>query len=303
MYADIALIAYLIDRFFGEFRFLRHPIVVMGDYIKWFKRRFYKDSIIRGALLSITLIVIVFIISYAIQSFIVCRGGDTPIYGCSLLTTLLYGIIASTTIASKMLYDSVQEIIFHPKKIRYLVSRDTQNLSHSEINKAAIETYAENLSDGVIAPLFYLVLFGLPGAFVYKAINTLDSMVGYHNDRYERFGKFSARLDDIANYIPARITAVLILILSANGVRSLYKVFQNGKQHHSPNAGYPISAMAYALGLKLGGPTPYFGKLKYKPYFGEGKEEIDSTDIKAALSLQPRLDIAIVLILILWEVM
>jgi adenosylcobinamide-phosphate synthase len=244
-------------------------------------------------------------------------------------------MLASTTIASKMLYDSVKEIISHPQKIAYLVSRDTKQLSPSDINKAAIETYAENLSDGVIAPLFYLLLFGLPGAFVYKAINTLDSMVGYRNERYEKFGKFAARLDDVANYIPARMTAMLIILLtpkvadmesaptsSPKGsthrltptnnksvakqrIHSLLtphsslltKVFRNGKRHESPNAGYPISAMAYALGIKLGGPTSYFGKLKPKAWFGEGRETITTEDIANALKLQPRLDIVILLFL------
>jgi len=209
----------------------------------------------------------------------------------------------------------VKEITTHPKKIRYLVSRDTQQLSPSDINKAAIETYAENLSDGVVAPLFYLLLFGLPGAFVYKAVNTLDSMIGYRNERYERFGKFAAKLDDVVNYIPARITAVLIVLLtpkiavtrpvpannrsvSIQHLHQLFtKVYKNGKQHESPNAGYPISAMALSLGVKLGGDTSYFGKIKSKPYFGEGKEEISTQDIVHSLTLQPRLNIFIIVLL------
>ena len=198
-----------------------------------------------------------------------------------------------------MLYDSVKDIIEHPQNIKYLVSRDTESLSKSDINKAAIETYAENISDGVIAPLFYLLLFGLWGAFVYKAINTLDSMVGYRNERYEKFGKFSARLDDIVNYIPARITALLIFFLSKGAVETTpYKeIWKFGKLHESPNAGYPISAMALSLGIKLGGDTSYFGKMKSKPYFGEGREQIMTDDIKNALTLQPKLDIFIIIFL------
>ncbi len=263
----------------------------MGDYIKWFKKHFYKDDIFRGALLTISLLTLVFTLSFVLQN-IVSKCGHP------FLQLIILSIIASTTIASKMLYHSVKDIMKHPENIRYLVSRDTENLSESDINKAAIETYAENLSDGVIAPLFYLLLFGLWGAFVYKAINTLDSMVGYRNEKYERFGKFSAKLDDVANYIPARITALLIALLSKGTVATApYKFYNYGNRHESPNAGHPISAMALALGIKLGGDTSYFGKMKSKPYFGEGRKNITKEDIQNALALQLRLDIFIILFL------
>jgi len=171
-------------------------------------------------------------------------------------------------------------------------------LSDSDINKASIETYAENLSDGVIAPLFYLILFGLWGAFVYKAINTLDSMVGYRNERYEKFGKFAAKLDDVVNYIPARVTAVLIVLLKGRHLGlPLRKTWSQGSKHESLNAGYPISAMALSLGVKLGGDTSYFGKIKLKPFFGEGREIITQKDIQNALALQPRLDIFVIILL------
>ncbi len=292
MYFEVAFIAYIIDRFVGEFRFVRHPVVLMGDFIKLFEKLFYKDSIFRGSLLTLSLITLVFVVSFTIQNFL----SESVNY---YLGVIISGLIASTTIASKMLYDSVKDIIAHPQHIKYLVSRDTESLSSSDINKAAIETYAENLSDGVIAPLFYLLFFGLWGAFVYKAINTLDSMVGYRNEKYEKFGKFSARLDDVVNYIPARITAILILLLSKGALANApyQKIWKFGRLHESPNAGYPISAMALSLGIKLGGDTSYFGKMKSKPYFGEGRESITKDDIKNALSLQPKLDIFIILFL------
>ncbi|PTB83896.1 cobalamin biosynthesis protein CobD [Sulfurovum lithotrophicum] len=294
MYFEVAIIAYIIDRFVGEFRFVRHPVVLMGDFIKLFEKLFYKDSVFRGALLTLSLVSIVFFISYGIVFLLSGRGHPD-------LQIIIFGIITSTTIASKMLYDSVKDILEHPQHIKYLVSRDTESLSSSDINKAAIETYAENLSDGVIAPLFYLLLFGLWGAFVYKAINTLDSMVGYRNEKYEKFGKFSARLDDVVNYIPSRITALLIVLLLGYKGRHLglplREIWRMGRKHESPNAGYPISAMALSLGIKLGGDTSYFGKMKSKPYFGEGRESITKNDIKNALSLQPKLDIFIILFL------
>lgn len=189
-------------------------------------------------------------------------------------------------IAHKMLRDSVADILHVKNKkeaLSMLVSRDTQHMSESDIYKAAIETYAENLSDGVIAPLFYLLLFNLPGIIIYKAINTMDSMVGYRNEKYENFGKCAAKLDDIANYIPSRLTALLITALAKQ--KNIFAFYKDGKKHESPNAGHPITAMALALHVKLGGDTSYFGKIKHKPYFGKGTDEITKEDVQNALKL------------------
>ena len=281
MYLEIGLIAYVVDRVFGEFP-TKHPVVFMGEYIKWFEEKFYKDEVLRGAFLTVSLMLITFLIIHA-MTFVI---GQVP---NGYVETLLLSIIASTTISAKMLYESVKDIIKNPQNIRYLVSRDTKELSPSDINKASIETYGENLSDGVIAPLFYLILFGLEGAFLYKAINTLDSMVGYRNERYEKFGKFSAIVDDVVNYIPSRITALLIALLFWDK-NALLKFYGFGKQHDSPNAGHPISAMALCIGVKLGGDTSYFGRIKKKAHFGEGRVTITTEDILKALSFQWRLD-------------
>ena len=285
MYFDIAFIAFFIDRVFGEFGFIKHPVIFMGDFIKWFEKRYYQDSITRGFLLTLSLLAIIFIITFTITYFI-----DN---------IFVLGVIASMGIASKMLYDSVKDIIDNPTHIKYLVSRDTKELSSSDINKAAIETYGENLSDGVIAPLFYLSLFGIVGLFLYKGINTLDSMVGYRNNRYENFGKFSAKLDDAVNYIPSRITALLILLLYGK-LNLIKKIFQNGKLHESPNAGYPIAAIGFTTQVRLGGDTSYHGILKKKPFFGGGKAKIVSDDIKKALGFRDRFDIVGVIVLVLY---
>ena len=285
----IAFFAYLIDRLFGEFLSAKHPVVYMGRFINWFESNYYKNDVFRGGLLTLSLLLLTFTFVHAFTVYIGYMGN---LY----IETLLFAVLASTTISSKMLYDSVKEIIEHPEKIRFLVSRDTKELSASDINKASIETYAENLSDGVVAPLFYLLLFGIDGAFVYKAINTLDSMVGYRNERYEKFGKVSALLDDVVNYIPARITAYLIALLMKS--KKAFQEFKSyGQKHDSPNAGHPISAMALAIGVKLGGDTVYFGKLKKKAHFGEGKEKIRKEDIEKALSFQKRFDIFVILFL------
>lgn len=291
MHFELALFAYIIDRIFGEFSFIKqykHPVIFMGDYIKWFEHRFYKNSVYQGFLLTVSLILIVGSMAFLLEYFIE--------------NIFILAFIASTGLASKSLYESVKDILYTPLNIQYLVSRDTQNLSQSDINKAAIETYAENLSDGVIAPLFYLLCFGLVGLFVYKAINTLDSMVGYKNETYEKFGKFSAKLDDVANYIPARITALLIALLFLSK-EAFLKFYALGKEHESPNAGLPISAMSLSLGVALGGATSYFGKIKEKPYFGIGRKEITSDDLKRSLTLQSKLDIFIIVVLTVFATM
>ena len=292
MFYSIALIAYALDNIFGEFdklKFIKHPIIFMGEYIEWFKKKYYEDSVARGAILTVSLLLIVYIITSLLASF------DN---------ILFQGFLASFTLASKMLYESVQDVISNDnldikkEKIRMLVSRDTSEMTNSDVNKAGVETYAENLSDGVIAPLFYLLCFGIVGAYLYKAINTLDSMVGYRNEKYENFGKVSAILDDIVNYIPARITAVLIAVLFASK-KALLSFNKSGSKHDSPNAGLPIASMAFAIKVKLGGPTSYFGKIKDKPFFGIGKENIENSDVLKTLSLKYRLDIFIIIVLIL----
>lgn len=274
----VAILAYIIDRKFGEFDFIKHPIISIGELISFFEDKFYKDSILRGGLLVLFILSIVSFLSIAISNFL----EFLPL----LLNLIISSFVASIFIAHKMLYDSVKNILHTEDKVEaisMLVSRDTQDMSDSDIYKAAIETYAENLSDGVIAPIFYLILFGLPGIIIYKAINTMDSMVGYRNNRYEKYGKVAALLDDIANFIPSRITAIIIMLLSSQ--KDIFAFYEDGKKHESPNAGHPITAMALAIGVKLGGDTHYFGKLKQKPYFGKGDENIKKGDLENALRI------------------
>lgn len=284
----IAFFAYFIDRVFGEFAFFdtknfKHPIVAIGEIITFFEEKFYEDSVLRGAFL------VGFVLAITGASAIVVKHFLGEFH--EILYIIASSFVASMFIAHKMLYDAVKEVLSSENKkeaIAQLVSRDVENMSESDINKAAIETYAENLSDGVIAPLFYLLLFGLPGIIIFKTINTLDSMVGYKNEKYEKYGTVAAKLDDAANYIPSRITAVLIIFLSNK--KNDFAFLEDAPKHESPNAGYPITAMANALDLKLGGPTSYFGKLKEKAYFGNGREEITSDDVESALAFRSKID-------------
>ncbi|WP_373001204.1 adenosylcobinamide-phosphate synthase CbiB [Sulfurimonas sp.] len=287
----IALFAYFIDRVFGEFRFIKHPIIIIGEIITYFEEKFYKNSILGGLLLVLFVLSLVSFISISIYLYL----GEMP----DAVNIVISSLIASMFLAHKMLYDSVKEVLVSPNKrevISMLVSRDTEGMNESDIYKASIETYAENLSDGVIAPLFYLTLFGLPGIIIYKAINTMDSMVGYRNQRYENYGKAAAILDDIANYIPARLTAILIMTLFKQ--KDVFSFYKDGKKHDSPNAGHPITAMALGLGISLGGDTYYFGELKKKPYFGIGRKEIEEEDVRKALSIRSKIDATVAISLL-----
>lgn len=288
----VAFIAYLLDRIFGDLSFVRHPVILMGDGIKWFEKHFYQPSLFRG----LCLLLFMLLVTVTTAFFMVFIFDLLPLAGSLALTALMSAMF----LAPKMLHDAVLALTTstRPKKdLAMLVSRDTAALSESDICKAGIETYAENLSDGVIAPLFYLLLFGLPGIMIYKVVNTLDSMVGYRTDRYERYGKASAKFDDLLNFIPARITALMIMFVSKPS--SLFAFYEHGSRHKSPNAGMPISAMALALEIKLGGPTVYFNELVPKVFFGKGREHLKNEDIIKALKIGKKVDFLVILSLFL----
>ncbi len=292
MFFELAALAYLIDMVLGEFPW-KHPVVVMGDFINAFERRFYSNRILPGALLVTGLITLTLLI------------GTTLVYLCSLLPSGLslaaLATLASTGLAMNMLHKSVAALLTaeHPKQaLSYLVSRDTENMSETEIYKAGLETWAENLSDGVIAPLFYLLLFGLPGIAVYKAINTLDSMIAYKTERYFYFGKTAAIVDDIANFIPARLTALLIVVLAADKRRAWQCLCRDGNKLESPNAGYPIAAMAGALGVALGGDASYHGQIKHKPTLGLPINPLDKSTLSRALHMKTAINRAVLTLLI-----
>jgi len=274
----ITFFAYFIDRYFGEFKFIKHPIIIFGEMIKFFEDKFYKDSIFRGFLLVLFMIGTIGVASFTLQLYL----ESLPV----AINIIFTSLIASVFIAHNMLYNSIKDILYADDKkyaLSMLVSRDTHNMDESDIYKASIESYAENLSDGVIAPIFYLLIFNLIGIILYKVVNTMDSMVGYKNLKYEKFGKVAAILDDILNYIPSRLTAILIIILDPK--KNIFSFYKDGSKHDSPNAGHPITAMALAIDVRLGGDTYYFKELKHKPYFGNGKKNITQSDVKKALNI------------------
>ncbi|MDD5265768.1 MAG: adenosylcobinamide-phosphate synthase CbiB [Methylococcales bacterium] len=287
MYFELAILAYLIDMMFGELPF-KHPVVLMGDFIDAFERRFYSNRILPGALLVIGLLGLVLLVSMTLAYL----SGYLPVW----LSLPVIVLLASTGLAMNMLHASVAAILSaeQPRQaISLLVSRDTDAMTETEIHKAALETWAENLSDGVIAPLFYLLLFGLPGIAIYKAINTLDSMIAYKTERYFYFGKTAAIVDDIANFIPARLTALLIILLASDRQRAWQCALRDGNKLESPNAGFPIAALAGALGIGLAGDASYHGQLKQKPTLGSPLKPVNQDTLVQGLRIKTGLDVII----------
>lgn len=255
----IALFAILIDYIIGELP-IRHPVQFMGDFVQFYEKYFYKNTVTRGIILVVLLIIIVGSISIFIQYKLLLM------FNKNIIPDYLYigviSVIASMGLASKSLKQHVINVLKAPNEnkraaLSMLVTRNTNDFDEDKIYSTLVETHSENLSDGFIAPLFYLLIFGLPGIMIFKAVSTMDSMVGYKNERYINFGKAAAILDDILNLIPARITGLLIWLLSSNKV-SWDKWFDDAEKYSSsPNAGYPVAAAAYAVGIKVGGPVQY----------------------------------------------
>ncbi len=251
----IILIALLIDLAFGEFPAKIHPVVWMGKLIDILRRYLinYRNRI-SGIILTLTLLIIFTLATYVLISF------STQNY---IIYILVSSLILTTTFAIKVLISSASgirndlknDINIARKNMSYLVSRDTSNLSSEEIVSATVETLTENITDSVIAPLFYAFIFGVPGAVAYRVVNTLDAMVGYKKPETIKIGWFPAKLDDILNYLPARITGLLVVIsalILGMDWRNSYKIMvRDARNPDSPNSGYSMAAAAGALGIRL----------------------------------------------------
>lgn len=218
-----------------------------------------------------------------------------------LQVLLIFYCLAGTTLVRevRMVFEATDRSLEEGRRqVARIVGRDTSELSAQEVRTAALETLAENLSDGVVAPLFWYALLGVPGMMAYKMVNTLDSMIGYRNERYRLFGCLAARLDDVANYIPARLTA-LLMVLASGRLSLLAFVARYGNQHASPNSGYPESALAGILDCRFGGPHQYFGEEVWKPYIGENDRSLTSEDMQLAVRINRRSEILMMLLVVL----
>jgi adenosylcobinamide-phosphate synthase len=288
--------AYLADLIFGDPHGYPHPVKLIGKAVQALEWKLLKteDPPLKQYLLG------------GILALLVVAGAGFSVWGIlhvfewvhPTFSSLAAVFFAYTTLATRNLYDEVKKITSlleegdltgARQRVGFLVSRDTGHLDEQGIGRALIETVSENTSDGIVAPLFYLAIGGPPLAVAYKALNTLDSMVGYKNERYRFFGWASARADDLANLIPARLTAffyVLSAFFLGKDWKGAWKIaWRDGRKNTSPNSGYPEAAVAGALGIQLGGKNVYFGRTMGKPLIGENEKPIHLNEVKESLSL------------------
>ncbi len=309
------LMGWVLDLIFGDPQRLPHPIVWFGKMISFGEHRLNKNlhRKLKGAVMSIVFIVGVFVVTWLARRIMGTVLRDTIFSENWIIRTvpmilfdalIIFYCLAGTTLIREVravflaLDRSLEE---GRQQVARIVGRDTSALSAQEVRTAALETLAENLSDGVIAPLFWLAILGTPGMLAYKMVNTLDSMIGYKTERYRDFGCWAAHIDDVANYIPARLTALLMVL--GNGSLSpitqhLKFVWKNGRNHASPNSGYPEAALASILNCRFGGPHYYFGQLFDKPYIGTNDRLLTTADMKTAVRVNRTAEVLMVLLVV-----
>lgn len=320
MTAVSLLIGWLLDLLLGDPAWLPHPVVGFGRWIAWWERRLNRGARrkLKGACLAVGSIVLVFLLTWLLLHWLflsewpqnatppaaegfplaLWRGGQgvrLGAGGAAVSALLVFFCLAGHTLRREVreVFRAVdQDLDAGRRQVARIVGRDTSTLSAQEVRTAALETLAENLSDGVVAPLFWFALLGVPGMMAYKMVNTLDSMIGYRTDRYRDFGCWAARIDDIANYIPARLTSLLILLLSLPVFRSLRRTvaacrftIRYGSCHASPNSGWPEAALAACLDCRFGGTHDYFGHAVPKPYIGHNPRILTTADLHTSLRL------------------
>ncbi|MFT4222860.1 adenosylcobinamide-phosphate synthase CbiB [Dysgonomonas sp.] len=298
------LIGWLLDRILGDPIWLPHPVVLFGKIIAWGEKKLNKGNsrMFKGGFFSLFLILLTFVITGVAVYFL---------YRVNFWLAIVFNsVVVFYCLAGKTLADEVKDVFLAVdrsvedgrKQVARIVGRDTSGLSPQQIRTAALETLSENLSDGVIAPLFWYMLLGAVGMMAYKMINTLDSMIGYKSERYRQFGCWAARIDDAVNYIPARLTATL-MILSKGDLTIFSFVKKYGRQHASPNSGYPESALAGILNCRFGGPNIYFGNVVNKPYIGNNDRQIMTSDMPMAIGINMKSEMLMLILLIfVWSV-
>lgn len=291
--------ALAVDALFGEmgplFRLLPHPVVILGRLVGALDKRLNKPTLPESdrKTRGVVLVVLMVLVAVTVGGVIAFVARAVP------HLWLLEVFVAATLVAQRALFDHVDDVARALQNngleagryaVSRIVGRDPQSLDEHGVSRAAIESLAENFSDAVVAPVFWYVVLGLPGLVLYKTVNTLDSMVGYRNDKYRAFGWASARLDDVMNLIPARLAGLIIAVsalFSARGNpwRALVTMLRDARHHKSPNSGWPEAAMAGALGLALGGPRKYPGLVVDEKWIGSGRARATFADIDRALHL------------------
>lgn len=299
------LIGWIADKLMGDPAWLPHPVVAFGKAIAWGERLLNRGRFRRwnGGFLAVVLIFLTFAVTWGLLYGVQRAFGlqERPII---IEAILIFYCLAGTTLCRevRMVFEAADHSLEAGRKqVARIVGRDTTQLSDQEVRKAALETLAENLSDGVVAPLFWLLVGGVPGMMTYKMVNTLDSMIGYRTERYREFGTVAARIDDAANWIPARLTALLMVLTGGWGRRFLgllQFVRTFGPQHASPNSGWPEAALAGILNCRFGGPHVYFGEVIEKPFIGDHERKLKTADMKKAIRVNQRVEVVMVAMLL-----
>lgn len=291
------LIGFTLDLIFGDPYWLYHPVCVIGNLIAFLEKRIrkifpksHKGELAGGTLVVLLVCLFSFGVPLAVTRMLYCCA---PLAGFVLETFWCYQLFAAKSLKTESMkvYDRLKNGTIEEARyaVSMIVGRDTKSLTEAGVIKAAVETIAESTSDGIIAPMCYMALGGVPLMFLYKGINTMDSMLGYKNEKYLYFGRCAAKLDDVANYIPARIAGCLMaaasFLVSLDGKNS-WKIFRRDRRNHaSPNSAHTESAMAGALNVQLAGDAWYFGKLYKKPFIGDADRPVEVEDIKRANKL------------------
>lgn len=305
------LLGWLADYFLGDPLSLPHPVVGFGRMIAFGEKRLNRGNYrkAKGGLMSVVYIIAVFLLTLLILLGLAFVCIYAILMDDSLWIALAFAVaslisavgiffcLAGTTLIRevRMVFQAVDRSLEEGRRqVARIVGRDTVALSAQEVRTAALETLSENLSDGVVAPMFWYMWLGLPGMMAYKMVNTLDSMIGYKTERYLFFGRIAARIDDVANYIPARLTAWLMILVS--GKLHLFSFARRyGRQHASPNSGYPEAALAGILNCRFGGTHDYFGESISKPYIGHNERELTTADMQIAIRINRRVELVMLL--------
>jgi adenosylcobinamide-phosphate synthase len=297
----VALLSgFVMDKLFGDPCWLPHPVVWFGKAISFCERTFNRKPglVLRGTLVVMVLVSLVFVLLSVIMVISYQFGPTLGIVVEAIF--IFYGLAGTTLIREgRAVFDKLNESL-HAARIQLsrIVGRETATLSRNQIQAATLETLAENLSDGVVAPLFWYAIAGVPGMMAYKMINTLDSMIGYKNERYLYFGRVAARLDDLANFVPARVTAALMALCNGS-YRAVRFIFRYGRAHSSPNAGYPEAALAGILNVRFGGSHTYFGKLVQKPLIGNNQRDFTQEDFSTTVRTNRLVELCMILLLLI----
>jgi adenosylcobinamide-phosphate synthase len=301
--------AVILDFIVGDPYWFPHPVIYIGKLISFLEKRVRskakseKALKLCGGLIVLTVGAVSFLVPFIMLQLI--KGVPWLYHTVNIL-------IIWTTLSARCLHNEAIKVYHSLKKadiedarlkLSYIVGRDTKTLSETEIIRADVETVAENTSDGVIAPLLFALIGGAPMAMLYKGINTMDSMLGYMNEKYRYIGFFPAKTDDLFNLIPARLTGILIAfsapIVKGNVVKSFKIMVRDRKNHKSPNCAYPEGAAAGAIGIQLGGTNSYFGEVMYKPTIGNKEQELKKEHIKDVIKLMYASEILLIAISII----